>query len=73
MQQTMELGERLRAGDDLALEECYREYGATVLAYLRRHVGPADAEDVLQKTFLDVWRSAARFDPSQSLSGWIFT
>ncbi len=73
VQHSTQLGERLRDGDELALEECYNAFGATVLAYLRRHVGAADAEDVLQKTFLDIWRSAHRYDAKQSLSGWIFT
>jgi RNA polymerase sigma factor (sigma-70 family) len=64
---------RLARGEEAALEECYSGLGPTVLAYLRRQVGPDDAEDVLQRVFLDVWRSARRFDPAQSLSGWVFT
>lgn len=67
------LGARLHNGDESALEECYAQFGPTVLAYLRRHVGVDDAEDVLQRTFLDVWRSAARYDPMQPLAGWVFT
>lgn len=67
------LGARLAAGDEAALEECYASIAPTVLVYLRRHVGPDDAEDVLQRTFLDVWRGAKRYDPQQSLSGWVFT
>ena len=67
------LGQRLADGEESALEECYARYGPTVLAYLRRHVGPDDAEDVLQRTFLDVWRHLERYDPRQSLGGWVFT
>ncbi|MGL4174390.1 MAG: RNA polymerase sigma factor [Actinomycetota bacterium] len=67
------IGRQLRAGDDSALQECYAMYGPTVLSYLRRYVGHDEAEDVLQRTFLDVWRGAARYDPAQSLGGWIFT
>jgi len=67
------LGSRLARGDEDALEQCYARYGAVVLSYLRRYVGPDEAEDVLQRTFLDVWRHAARYDPAQSFSGWIFT
>jgi len=68
-----DLGGRLARGDDSALEGCYAALGPTVLAYLRRQVGPDDAEDVLQRVFMDVWRGARRFDPAQSLSGWVFT
>jgi RNA polymerase sigma factor (sigma-70 family) len=68
-----ELGRRLCAGEESALAECYAAYGPTVLAYLRRYVGPDDAEDVLQQAFVDVWRHAARYDPSLSLGGWVFT
>lgn len=64
---------RLAAGDEQALEDCYLALGPSVLAYLRRYVGMDDAEDVLQRTFLDVWRGAARYDPAQNLAGWVFT
>ena len=67
------LGQRLADGDESALEECYARYGPTVLAYVRRHVGPDEAEDVLQQTFLDLWRHSDRYDPRQSLGGWVFT
>jgi len=67
------LGQRLADGDESALEECYARYGPTVLAYVRRHVGPDEAEDVLQHTFLDLWRHSDRYDPRQSLGGWVFT
>ncbi len=68
-----EVGYRLARGDRGALDDVYRGMALPVLGYLRRFVGRDDAEDVLQQTFLDVWRSAARFDPSRSLSSWVFT
>jgi RNA polymerase sigma-70 factor (ECF subfamily) len=64
------LGARL-ADDPRALAECYDLHGPMVLAYLRRLVGRADAEDVLQQVFLDVWRSRDRYDPSRPLEPWI--
>jgi RNA polymerase sigma factor (sigma-70 family) len=67
------LGQRLRDGEESALEDCYSAFGPMVLAYLRRNVGPDSAEDVLQRTFLDVWRGSSRYDPAQSLAGWVFT
>jgi RNA polymerase sigma-70 factor (ECF subfamily) len=68
-----DLGFRLAAGDERALEECYARFGRPVLAFLRRYVGPDEAEDVLQRTFLDVWRNASRYDPARPLSTWVFT
>ncbi len=67
------LGQRLADGDQSASEEWYAQYGPTVLAYVRRHIGPDEAEDVQQHTFLDLWRHSDRYDPRQSLSGRVFT
>ena len=68
-----QLGHRLAAGEESALEEAYVLLGPSVLTYLRRYVGPDDAQDVLQTTFVDVWRHSARYDPCLSLAGWVFT
>ncbi|MFZ1062406.1 MAG: sigma-70 family RNA polymerase sigma factor [Acidimicrobiales bacterium] len=62
---------RLHDGDERALEECYREHGPTVRAYVRRFVSHDDAEDVVQQVFFELWRSHKRFDPSRSLLGFI--
>lgn len=67
------LGVRLAEQDEAALEEAYALYGPSLLSYLRRFVGPDEAEDVLQRTFLDVWRHAGRYRPEQRFSGWLFT
>jgi len=64
------LAERFSTDPD-ALQECYRAMGPMVLAFIRRLIGPADAEDVLQQVFLEVWRSRARFDPGQRLEPWL--
>jgi len=66
------LGARL-AHDPDALAECYQRHGPMVLAYVRRLVGRADAEDVLQQVFLEVWRSRDRYDPSRPLEPWIIS
>jgi RNA polymerase sigma factor (sigma-70 family) len=67
------LGLRLARRDETALEEAYARYASSVLAYLTRFVGASDAEDVLQRTFLDAWRFAGRYDPTQRFTGWLFT
>lgn len=67
------IADRLVERDESALEDAYATYGPALLTYLRRYVGPDEAEDVLQRTFLDVWRGAGRYDPRQRFSGWLFT
>lgn len=61
---------RLRT-DPRAVETAYVLLAPMVLGYLRRVLPPADAEDVLQRTFLDVWRSREQYDPSRPLGGWV--
>ena len=67
------IGLRLARRDETALEDAYAAYGSSVLAYVSRYVGRDEAEDVLQRTFLDVWRYAPRYDPRQRFTGWLFT
>ena len=67
------IGVRLARRDESALEDAYATYAPSVLSYLRRYVGADEAEDVLQRTFLDVWRHAGRYDPNQRFTGWLFT
>ena len=67
------IGVRLARREERALEDAYAAYAQTVLAYVSRYVGRDEAEDVLQRTFLDVWRHASRYDPSQRFTGWLFT
>jgi RNA polymerase sigma-70 factor (ECF subfamily) len=54
---------RVAAGDPAAVRECVGRYGGLVLALAKRFLGnAADAEDVTQEVFIDLWKSAARFD-----------
>jgi RNA polymerase sigma-70 factor (ECF subfamily) len=57
---------RVSSGDRAAIRECIARYGGLVWSLARRSaVSPSDAEDAAQEIFLDLWRSAPRFDPSQ--------
>ena len=67
--------ERLRAGDAEALAELYDRYTPLLypvaLRILRR---PADAEDALQEAWLQVWKSAASYEPRRgTVAGWLLT
>lgn len=73
MESRSTIGVRLADRDGAALEDAYAAYAPSLLAYLRRYVGPDEAEDVLQRTFLDVWRHADRYDPAQKFTTWLFT
>ncbi len=53
---------RVAAGDPTAVRECLARYGNLVWSIARRFEA-ADAEDAVQEIFLDLWKSAARFDP----------
>jgi RNA polymerase sigma factor (sigma-70 family) len=68
---TADLGARLAAGEEGAIEECYAALGPMVLGYLRRFVSRDEAEDVLQRVFYEVWRNRDRFDPDRSLEAWV--
>lgn len=65
------LARRLVAGDERALADAYGTLGPMVLSYLRRLVGPDAAEDVLQRTFNEVWDSRHRYDPQRPLEAWV--
>jgi RNA polymerase sigma-70 factor (ECF subfamily) len=65
------LGARLAAGEEGAVNECYSALGPMVLGYLRRFVPRDEAEDVLQRVFYEVWRNRDRYDPARSLEAWV--
>lgn len=67
---TAAIGARLSTDPD-AIRDAYAALGPMVLGYLRRLVPASDAEDVLQRTFVEVWRSRDRYDPGRSLEGWV--
>ncbi len=58
--------QRIASGDSAAVRECIDQYGPLVWSIARRlSRTPSDAEDATQEIFLDIWRSAGRFDASQ--------
>ncbi len=58
--------QRMASGEAAAVRDCIDEFGALVWSLARRlSRTPADAEDATQEIFLDIWRSAGRFDPTQ--------
>jgi RNA polymerase sigma factor (sigma-70 family) len=68
---TADLGARLAAGEEGAIDDVYAVLGPMVLGYLRRFVPRDEAEDVLQRVFYEVWRHRDRYDPTRSLEAWV--
>jgi RNA polymerase sigma-70 factor (ECF subfamily) len=63
-----------RRGDPKAQEALYRAYQAQVYGLARRICRTReDAEDVLQETFLEVFRSIGQYRGDGSLWGWVRT
>jgi len=57
--------ERVAQGDPSAPAECIDRFSGLVWSLARRLCASAsDAEDAVQEIFIDVWKSAGRFDPS---------
>ena len=56
--------ERVAQGDRFAVNQCLETYSGLVWSLARRFLGShADAEDAVQEVFIELWRTAGRFDP----------
>jgi len=63
---------RLAAGNQAALEELLRRWDRPLHAFVARHTGGADVEDLRQETWMRVVRAAERFQPGKKFSTWLF-
>lgn len=69
----LELVRRAREGEDQAFNELMERHQARVYAHALRLMGnPQDAEEVLQDTFLQVFRNLGRFEERSRFSTWIY-
>lgn len=59
--------QRIAAGDSTAVNQCLEQYGNLVWSTAKRwSASISDAEDAVQEIFIDLWKSACRFDPDVS-------
>jgi RNA polymerase sigma-70 factor (ECF subfamily) len=68
----MRLARRVADGDRKAVEEFVDRYGGRVHALARRYADGADAEDLTQEIFIDIFRSVGGFQGKSQLSTWIY-
>lgn len=65
--------QRVGAGERDALTDLYLRYRQPLFNYLSRLTPDyALAEDLLQETFVAIWRSASQFEGRSSVSTWMF-
>lgn len=65
---------QLAAGSDAALTHLIREWGPALHRFVYRYVQDASvAEDLVQETFVRVYRQRERYRPGKSPSAWLFT
>ncbi|HUM02913.1 MAG TPA: sigma-70 family RNA polymerase sigma factor [Thermoanaerobaculia bacterium] len=63
---------RFLSGDVTGFEAIVRRYSGMVFTLAARLVGPHDAEDVVQETFLRAWRGLESFRGESSLKTWLY-
>ncbi len=67
-----ELIAAMAGGDDTALRELFARHAPWLAARLRAVLPAAEVEDVLQESFLAVWRGARGYRPEGSPGGWLW-
>ena len=68
-----ELLSAVAGGDRRALEVLYRRHAPWLLARLSRRCGdPGVVDEVLQDTFLAVWKGAGRYDGRGDVGAWVW-
>jgi len=67
-----ELIAAMASGDDAALRELFARHAPWLAARLRLILPATEVEDVLQESFLAVWRGARGYRPEGSPGGWLW-
>ncbi|MCE9637153.1 MAG: sigma-70 family RNA polymerase sigma factor [Planctomycetes bacterium] len=71
--EAVSLMQRCAQGDELALAALYDRWAGPVLSFVERMCRDrAQAEDMVQETFVRVWRAAPRYEPTAKFSTWLF-
>jgi len=69
-----ELAREARDGSRRSFEELARRYKRRLFVYLRPRLGSdEDAEDMVQDTFLKLYRNVGGYDPAYRFSTWLYT
>lgn len=64
---------RLKAGEKSAFDLLVKTYHVPMLHFVRRIIGDAQAEEVVQEAWLAAIRNLTRFEGRSSLKSWLYT
>ena len=65
---------RVKAGDEDAFQELIERHQRAVISVIYRAIGDAwEAEDLAQRVFIQIFRSAHRYQPTAKFTTWLFT
>lgn len=62
----------IAAGDEQALRILYEQHAPWLAVRLRRSLPASAVEDVLQETFLAVWKGASRYQNTGEVGAWLW-
>lgn len=69
-----ELMLRVKRGDREAFRELVERHQRSVIQTIYRSIGDSwESEDLAQRVFVQVWRSAQRYEPTAKFTTWLFT
>ena len=64
---------RIRAGDDAAFEQIFRQYHEGLWRFAFHQVGDAEsAREIVQDVFFALWRKHAEWEVTSSIAGWLY-
>jgi RNA polymerase sigma-70 factor, ECF subfamily len=65
---------RFQKGDEQAFQELVERFKVPVFNFVWHQIGdPSEAEDIAQNVFVQVYKSAARYEPRAKFTTWLFT
>lgn len=65
---------RVKAGDEDAFRELIERHQRAVISVIYRAIGDTwESEDLAQHVFIQVFRSACRYEPTAKFTTWLFT
>lgn len=70
---SIQLLQKIAQGDKRAFEDFFRTYESSLYRFIKSKLNDSfEAADILNETFLDIWRKAGTFEGRSKVSTWLF-